>query len=340
MKMSLYKRKGSPYYWCDLTLRGKRVKVSTKQITKYLAGIVESEMRMKALREGIDSLTRKSPTLEAFSAEFLRWVEATNSIEPQTKRCYRNGWRLLSGTSLLLKPLDAIRNYDCQTILFPGSASNANQALRTLRRMFAMAVELGRLNQSPKIELRKEWRRSVAMSGEQAQAIAARMPEGDARDAFLILRGTGMRPKECFSMRWDLVDWEKGYYQTPSGKTRSAQRKVPLFGAAAILQRRRIEQGLPTSGWVFPSKTLVASRAASCGHLVTIHKTFTKARKAAGLPDSVVLYSARHGALTDFSSRMSLPELMSVGGHSDSKIAMVYQHPDLATIQEKMGRVQ
>jgi len=100
-----------------------------------------------------------------------------------------------------------------------------------------------------------------------------------------------------------------------------------------------MEQGSPVEGWVFPAKS-------ASEHMVTVNRLFTKARKAAGLPDKMVLYTARHGSLTDMAQVMTLKELMEIGGHSDTKTAIGYQHPDTLGIQERLqnakttGRIQ
>jgi integrase len=74
-------------------------------------------------------------------------------------------------------------------------------------------------------------------------------------------------------------------------------------------------------GWVFPANS-------AAGHLTTLDKQFREARKAAGLPKNLVLYSARH----DFGTRVlqktgNLAAVMRVMGDSDPPIAMHYQHP-------------
>jgi hypothetical protein len=74
-------------------------------------------------------------------------------------------------------------------------------------------------------------------------------------------------------------------------------------------------QGMPTEGWVFPAES-------SCGHMVTIQKVFTAARNKAGLPSGMVLYTARHGQMTDLGAVASLKTTMEIGGHSDAKTAM------------------
>jgi len=294
----------------------------------------EAQIREEVRTEGV--VTKASPALRDYaSATFLPWIEATTSIEPATKKFYRNAWKLLSVTPLAKQRLSEIRNHHCETVQFPGGAYTANAALRTLRRMLGHARERGLLAKLPKVSLRKEWARSVSMTVEQAKMIAAQMPEGEALDAFVILRGTAMRPCECFSMRWENVNFEARRYQNAKGKTATSQRAIPLIGdELGVLQRRHAAAGYPTQGWVF------ASPRAKSGHLTTIAKTFSEARDAAKLPKSLVLYAARHGRLTDLGQVLSLGETMMIGGHSQSKTALRYQHPDAESIRERLEKVQ
>ena len=326
---NLTKRNGVYHY--DFTIKGVRKRGSTGLKDKYLAGLYVNDLLTKARTAGIQSLLRESPLLKDFSVEFLQWVENTHSIEHETRRYYKNGWRLLSGTILADKRMDGITNHICETVTFSGGPASANTALRTLRRMFRKAKETQKFwGELPAIKLRKEVPRSLAMTRADAEKIASYMADGDAKDALLILRGTGMRPNECFSMRWEFVNLGEKFYLNPEGKTATARRVIPLLEESGIiLSRRHLAQGLPSQGWVFPSKS-------GSGHIESIQKPFTCARKAAGLPDSMCLYSARHGVGTDLGKVLSLREVMQILGHADTKTAMIYQNPTTADITARL----
>lgn len=334
--MSLSKRGDTWHY--DITLDGKRLRGSTGQRDEYLAKLFLNDKMAEGRKRGVDALLRKPPVLKDFAVEFTAWVENTQSIEPRTKRYYRDGAKMLLKTCLAEFRMDRISNHDCETIKFPGGPYNANCALRTLRRMFGKALELNRIPSMVRIKDRKEWPRSIAMSQADAAAIAVHMT-GDAKDIFQILRFTGMRPKECFQMRWEYIQFDQGFYQNPRGKCMSARRPVPLlFDAVPILRRRHMEQGMPAEGWVFPGKS-------PTGHKTTIDRAFTSARDAAGLPKGMVLYTARHGLATQIADVASLKTVMEVLGHSNSSTAMRYQHPDISDLQSKLdavpvGRIQ
>jgi integrase len=329
--MALYKQEKSPYWFSSITINGERIRVSTHQKDKRLAKLAENDLLSKARQQGVDTLTRKSPTLREFAPEFLAWIEATTSIVADTKRYYRTGWILLEKTDLADKNLASIKNVDCQTTSFPGAGYTANQALATLSRMFSLAEEKGRFfGKVPKIEKRKVWGRSVQMSSDNAAAIASKMKDGDPKDVLIVLRATGMRPAEAYSMRWEYIDWNTGIYANPSGKTKSAHRAIPLLDEALpVLSRRHVVQGQPRQGWVFPSDS-------KSGHVVSIAKAFAIARKAAGLPKAYCLYTARHGRMTDFINVMPLDAAMRYGGHTDPKVALGYQHNEVSNLQARL----
>lgn len=341
--MGLYKVKGSDVWHMSFVVDGRQVRKSTKQSDKYLAGLVLNDQLAKARVNGIDAILHRSPLLKEFAHEFKQWIEESQSLKFHTKRYYRGGLKLLGKqTALANMRMSEITNHVCDTLKFSGGPSNANQALRTLRRMFAKAKENNKFfGELPGIKLRQEWERSISMSEPDAEKIAGQMKEGNSKDAFLILRATGMRPNEVFSLRWEFLNWHNETFCNPQGKTKTARRVVPLPpGVMSILKQRHFLQEAPREGWVFPSDK------SGCGHLVTIRQEFERARDKAGLPRQMVLYTARHGRLSDLAQVCTLPEVMRIGGHSDVKTAMRYQHTSTAQLEAKLeqarssGRIQ
>jgi integrase len=334
--MSLYRPPRSKFYWYSLVIDGKRVRKSTKQTTKYLATQIENDALTEARAKGVDALNRKAPTLAEFSTEFLKFIEEDQGIEPETRRFYRHGWTLLAKTKLASMKMDAITELDCRTAEFPGGNYTANQGLRTLRRMFSVAKMAKRFwGELPKIETRKVWGRKTAMTLEQAQAIGKQLREGsDPKDVLLVMRGTGMRPREIYRARWEHVKLGEGIYQNPDGKTATVQRAVPLLDTAGeIFRRRWLEQGQSKSGWVFPSDS-------KSGHIVSIAKAFRIAQIAAKIPANVCLYTARHGVGTELGAILSLKEVKTILGHSDSRTALGYQHPSTVNVQARLDEAR
>jgi len=200
--MPLYRRNGFYYFSITDPDTGKRIRGSTKQKVKYLAQQVLDEKRLLAKTQGLASLTRRCPTLAAFSVDFLKWIDDTHSINANTKKFYKHGWHVLSTTKLAEMKLNAIKGTDCDTTTFPGGPYHANHALRTLRRMLSLARQMKRLyGEVLKVPMREVVGRTAALTISDAERIAAKMKKGDCKDAFLLIRGTGMRPAEAFTSR-------------------------------------------------------------------------------------------------------------------------------------------
>jgi site-specific recombinase XerD len=147
----------------------------------------------------------------------------------------------------------------------------------------------------------------------------------------IVIQDTGMRPEEVFRIRIENIDWNRRLIFNPHGKTRASRRHVPIslrmFDLLMLRCTGRRE------GWLFPS-----SRGAT-GHLTTVAKQFREARRKAGLPESLVLYSARHTFGTAvYEATGNLAMVMKVMGHTDARTAMQYQHPGLDPIREAIDQ--
>ena len=71
------------------------------------------------------------------------------------------------------------------------------------------------------------------------------------RDVTTVLIDCGLRPEECFRLRWEHV--RDGAVHVPFGKTENARRTIPLTPrATALLEMRR---AVAKSEWVFPAPT-------------------------------------------------------------------------------------
>jgi len=238
--------------------------------------------------------------------------------------------------------MDAIENHHVETTVFPGSPSNANQAIRTLRKIFATAKEMKRVTDAPKIQTREGEKKRRFIPTEAQEAAVVRQMNQETADVVLILRGTGMRPKNGMEMRWENVRFESAEYENPQAKTEAGRGLKPLLeDSLVVLQRRHMEQGSPKVGWVFPSPK------SPTGHRTTITKQFNRAKALAGAPGQMIPYSLRHKAATAlYSATGNLKTVMDVIGHSDVATAMKYQHPNVEKLREQLaaaktdGRIQ
>jgi integrase len=340
--VELLSKKDSKYYWYDFTVAGRRYRGSTKQTNGKRAAAIAA-IKMSRVLEGKDPLPKKAPTLEKFSQRFLEWVKGAK-LEAKTKTYYTDGWRLLSKTPVTQLLLDQITAEEIDKLTFSGAASNANCALRTLRRMLHKAEEWKLVRQAVKFKLLKEYGRTLRLDDEaEAKLLAAadklvKRGEWNEKvrslfgDIVMLVRDTGMRnERELYRVRIENINWKEMVIFVPDSKTPDGRRLVPMSDRVVSLVKARC--GRRKEGWVFTSK-----RAAS-GHLTTIARRFREARTEAKLPRSLVLYCGRH----DYGTRIlkhtgNLAVVMKAMGHKDVKTAMQYQHPELEIVRAALNQ--
>lgn len=244
-------------------------------------------------------------------------------LAPKTQAYYLNGIRLL--TPFLHMELAQATKYAISH-KFTGSASNANNALRTLGRIGRWALAERLVADVPKVKLRRENRRELLLD-EVAEARVISQGFQPLNDVLIIMREMGMRNNsEILAMRWENVRFEEGLVLVPGGKT--GRRFVPLTDRVARLLRAR---GPQVSGWVFPSN--------KGGHTRTVAQQWRKARLQAKLSPELVPYCARHDFGTYALEKSgNLAAVMKVMGHTQVSTAMRYQHPKIDCIREVMNR--
>ena len=337
--MALFKR--GRFWHYEFQVNGTRYRGSTKQSTETRARQIEVRKMQEAQENGFSPLPKKAPILRDFAAAALKTINES-SLDPDTKRYYRNGWSRLADTPLAGMRVDRITTEAVAAISLDGSPSWQNQALRTLSVILARAVQRRYLYRKPTIKLIRESRRETLIDDDAEAALLA-VAGKPLRHVLVVMRDMGLRPDEVFLMRWEHVNWEKRLYFNPSGKSRKARRWLPMSlrvveALKDILQRQStpcpgrhikpVEDAGP-SEWVFPSKR------AGAGHITTVAKQFREARRLARLPDSLKLYGARHAFATyAVEATGYVFAVADAMGHSDLKTTRIYQHPELGAIRD------
>ena len=109
---------------------------------------VEVRKMQEAQENGYSPNARKPPILRDFAAAVLKRFD-NSSLDPDTKRYYRNGWGRLEATPLAGMRLDWITPETVDTLQLEGSPSWQNQALRTLSvilsKAWNIAISIGSL---------------------------------------------------------------------------------------------------------------------------------------------------------------------------------------------------
>ncbi len=137
--------------------------------------------------------------------------------------------------------------------------------------------------------------------------------------------------RELYRMRIENIDWTNRVIFNPDSKSEKGRRFIPLSDRVlAILKARCAGR---TEGWVFSGLRKGKHIAYS-----TVNRQWGKARRAAGLPEALVLYCARH----DFGSYVmrktgNLKAVMDAMGHTSVSVAMNYQHPGVEIVREAIN---
>ncbi|MFA4994773.1 MAG: site-specific integrase [Bdellovibrionales bacterium] len=131
--------------------------------------------------------------------------------------------------------------------------------------------------------------------------------------AIRLLLLTGCRKSEILSLKWNYIDFDRGYLRLPDSKT--GEKAVPL-GAPAL----QILSGMPRiSDWVFPALS-------GDGYMSGLPKVWERVRKKAALQD-VRLHDLRHSfASFGAAAGDSLLVIGKLLGHKDSKTTSRYAH--------------
>jgi len=366
--MSIYKR--GQVYWYKFMWLGRMVRESTKQGNDKVARQMEAAHRTSLAKGEVGIREKKTaPTLREFcDRRFEPWAKAT------FQHTCRNNWfwfragirRLTAHEPLSKAKLDEITNekvagfvaHEQTRLQNRGrdedeekrgmAVSSINSSLRVLRRILSLAVEWGVLESSPVISLLpgEHHRERVVTPEEESRYLAAAPPL--LADVATVLADTGMRPDECYRLRWEDVTWvngRNGSVLVRQGKTAAARRVLPLTPRVRfVLESRWDVAGKPLEGWLWPAPT--ASEHIDHSSLKKQHaqafRTANKDAKKNNLPPLTpfVLYSLRHTFLTRLGqSGCDAWTLARIAGHSSIAISSRYVHPSEDAVLTAMANL-
>ena len=281
----------------------------------------------------VSTATPQVTLAEFLKRDFLPFVETQFQTKPNSRDYYAYGVRSLQKSDLAGLRVDQITGQQVTGYIAQHGhleASTINRDLRTLRRALSLAVEWGKLDRMPKVTLAKgEKRRDRVLTDAEAEKYLAACPQS-WRDVATLLLGTGMRPGEAYALDWRnvLLNGSGGLIQITQGKTKAARRLLPMLPAVYQALRARHEaQGLPTSGWVFPT-------GSASGH---IEESSAKEWHAKALEGSKVTpfepYCLRHTFGTRMAPKCDVFALARIMGHSSIAITQRYVHLQAEAIE-------
>jgi integrase len=353
--MAIFKRNG--IYWYNFWFNGKHIQESTKQANPKKARNAEAKHR-SALADGeLGFRERQTISLTDFlKNDFLPFVESKfAAAKPKTLRYYQYGAATLQKSDFASLNIDEITDQHAGRYAAKKaslSPSTVNCGLRTLRRALALAYQWGKLNKPAKITLAKgELQRERVLSDDEANLYLGACPQ-PWKDVATIMLGTGMRPGEVFSLRWEhvLLNGTGGLLQITDGKSRAARRMLPLVPKVYAVLKARSEAG-GSSPWIFPADTKsghLEGHSAKNQHAAALHAINAAARKnkqpngqqGTGKLKPFPPYTLRHTALTNLAAAgCDAFTLARIAGHSSITITQRYCHPQADAIERAFGKL-
>lgn len=335
--MAVYKR--GKVWWYKFVWRGERIRESTSQSNKRVAEQMEAARKTQFAKGEVGLRDRKPvPTLAQFAdRDFMPFVRSTFAAKRNTLAYYRAGARSLTGyVKLADEPVDRITTEHISGFIAKRQSdglevSSINRELQVLRRMFHLALEWGKVEKVlPLVKMLpgERHRDRVLTSQEEAKYLGAAEPL--LRDVATVLLDCGIRPEECFRLKWGSV--REGCIEIHYGKTNNARRRIPLSQRVAVALEMR--QTNTVSEWVFPART-------RSGHIepASLKRQHVKACTGQSI-EPFPLYTLRHTCLTRWAPHMDPWTLAYLAGHRDMSITRRYVHPQEHTIRDAMQKAR
>lgn len=231
--MSVKRRKGSPHWWYDFTVNGRRIRGSTKTNDRKTAEIIEAKLRSDIL---LERFTDKKPRHTLDEAFGRYWLDHASRL-PSSSNIEYQGENLLAGLGKQT-PLDAITDDSVATYTARRRAkvsnSSVNRELTLLRSVLRMAAN--------------KWKWDVSMPDWSEQFLK----EPDQRKRYLkpdefhrlmnelaphlrpmvqLSVMTGLRSSNCVSLDWSQIDMQSRQIMitVKGGKNHSLPITEPLL---------------------------------------------------------------------------------------------------------------
>jgi integrase len=355
--MSIFKR--GRVYWYHFIFTGTHIQESTKQGNPRVARQMEAAHRTSLAKGEVGIRDRKPvPTLKEFiENRFEPWAKAQFEItSPATwHRWYRYNLGLVKSYAPIAElhldkiTTDRVTDFAAHRQSKGLQVSSINRSLQVLRRVLRMAVELGVVPSTPKVKMLRgeRHRERVLTRAEEARYLAA--APAQLASIATVLVDTGLRPEECFRLRWEAITWASGRHGTllvTHGKTAAARRVLPVTPRVrAVLEGLWEAAGKCSEGWVWAASTAsghVESSTVKKQHAKTFKKLAELAIQNHEKPvRPFVLYSLRHTFLTRLGeSGCNVWTLARIAGHSSIGISARYVHPGDDAVLSALSQLQ
>lgn len=322
--MSVYKRKNSKYYYCEITVSGKTIIRSTKTTKKNLALRFESQLREKIYR---NKVLGERPLVSISEIIDLYAKSKKGAVTP---RNLNSQVRVLSDQLSRVYPLksnlDGLSNDHLTSLVQLRrregiSAGSIRLMISTLRGVIKHAERAGYIQPNslfiPSITVKNQ--RTRVLSHEEENKLLEYLYNNnqvDSYDLTVLLLDTGARLNEIQQANWEQIDFNNRQIVIWRDKNKT-QSLIKLTKRCLVCLQRRYKSKV-NNELIFPSKKGTKRRTAPYG--------LQKAYKVLGL-DGVSTHTLRHTTASKLvRSGMSLYSVSKILGHSSVQITERYAH--------------
>jgi integrase len=141
------------------------------------------------------------------------------------------------------------------------------------------------------------------------------------RCAIQLLCLTGARKNEILGLKWDDVDFKKGYITITSDRSKNKREHFIKITPTIYSVLRNVPQDGPY---------LFSSPDNRNGHIQNIRKPFDRIKERAGLPESITIHDLRR----------SVSCYLKMKGHDDKTIAATLNHKSVATTRSHYIQIE
>jgi len=361
--MALYKR--GKTWWMNFWFDGYHIQRSTRCKSKRDAETVERAYQTQLAKGevGIEP-KKKAPNFGDAVKDFLDWSKIEHATKPNTYIRYETSTkplkRFFKETPLNRITSNEVEKYKVwrsqQTCLPRGrkpkdgkvarkpkkeskivAPATVNSELACLKKIINRLVREDVLSTNPVSKVKffsedNQQTRSISFAEEKVYLMACSQP---LQDFASLMLETGMRPDEIRNLKITDVDLQKGHLEIRKGKTKAAQRRIPLTGRAlAILESRSINS---KSAYMFPGDGGSGNEDVPLVKLNNAHYGALRRSEV----EKFRLYDLRHTFATrQAEAGTDLVTLASLLGHARLEMVMRYAHPSESHKIEAMKRME
>lgn len=321
-------------WYLDFTFDGKRYR-EFAGYTKTQAKNTLTKRRTERLNDKLGftkSLKKPDVPFGKFADEFLELYSKQN------KRSWRRDRSSLKNLKPFFKDqlLQGIGPEDIERYKAKRgaevSAATINREVSFLKTLFNKAVEWGRLEMSPALKVKKlrEPNYKERILTQDEAGILLDMASPQVKPVLVLALNTGMRRGEILGLRWENIDFHKGFIfieDSKNGRSRNVPMNGLVFGTLKKLPRR--------SEFVF-------FNAETRSHIKDVKTAFKGACRRSKIK-GLRFHDLRHtSASWMVEGGVDLVTVSKILGHSSIQMTMRYAHPtpeNMKLAVEKLGEI-